>query len=279
VPADSIREALSEGLRRVHAADAPKLTAEVLLAEVLGCDRAHLFSHPEQRLSAAQSARYGELLERRAGGEPLHYITGEREFFGLTFEVTPAVLIPRPETEHLVEQVLERVGSGRRIVDVGVGSGAIAVSLAKHLDNAQVTGVDLSADALKVARRNARRHGVDVQLVQADLLAGFPEGAFDAVVSNPPYVAESARDSLQPEIAWEPPAALFAGDDGLAVYRRLIPQAERLLQPGGLLSLELGHDSLPAVKAMLKAGSWKEIDVAQDLAGIARVVSAEKRPD
>jgi release factor glutamine methyltransferase len=253
----------------------PRRDAEVLLAYVLGCDEVALLTYPERPLSSAESANYESLLTRRLRSEPIQYIIGEQEFFGLSLEVSPDVLIPRPETEHLVEAVLERVPANARIVDVGTGSGAIAVALARALPQAQVTAVDLSRAALEVARRNAQRHAVSdrVTFLQSDLLAALDGANFDAVVSNPPYVAEA--EVLEPQVAnYEPHTALYAGSTGLEIYERLIPQARKRLKPQGWLMLEIGFGQLAAVEALLH--DWSAVSFMPDLQGIPRVVQAQK---
>lgn len=256
--------------------------AETLLLHTLGIPRTTLLAYPSRILSAGEQAAFEAAITRRYDSEPIQYITGEQEFYGLALKVTPDVLIPRPETELLVEAVLSRLGpdAGRAvgIADVGTGSGAIAIALAVHLPQARVTAVDLSEAALAVARGNAVRHHVAdrIQFLRSDLLAGVnPATVFDAVVSNPPYVPESDRAMLHPEVRdHEPALALFAGDSGLAVYRRLIPQAERMLKPGGLLALEIGHGQSDAVASLLEG--WSPVKVLLDLQQIPRVVLANR---
>lgn len=273
-------DALQDARARLAATSRnPRRDAELLLAHALRCDQVALLTHPERLLSPAESATYESLLTRRLGSEPIQYITEEQEFFGLSFEVSPDVLIPRPETEHLVEAVLERVAANARIVDVGTGSGAIAVALAHALPRAQVTAVDLSPAALEVARRNARRHAVSdrVTFLQSDLLAAFEGADFDAIVSNPPYVAEA--EVLEPQVAnYEPRSALYAGPTGMEIYERLIPQAETRLKPRGWLMLEIGFGQQPAVEALLKGSSagWSTVSFIPDLQGIPRVIQAQK---
>jgi release factor glutamine methyltransferase len=254
----------------------PRRDAEVLLAHVLRCDQAALLTHPERLLSPAESDQLETFLKRRLASEPMQYITGSQEFFGLLFDVTPAVLIPRPETEHLVEAALEHIGGEAvRIVDVGTGSGAIAVSLAHARPLAQVTAVDLSPAALEVARRNAQRHGVLDRLtfLQSNLLTAVEGPDFDMVVSNPPYIAEG--EVLEPQVSnYEPHPALYAGPTGLEVYERLIPEAHKVLKPGGWLLLEIGFGQQPAVEALLRG--WRSVSVVHDLQGIPRVVQAMK---
>jgi release factor glutamine methyltransferase len=254
----------------------PRRDAEVLLAHVLRCDQAALLTHPERLLSPAEADQLETFLKRRLASEPMQYITGSQEFFGLLFEVTPAVLIPRPETEHLVEAALEHIGGEAvRIVDVGTGSGAIAVSLAHARAQSQLTAVDLSPAALEVARRNAQRHGVleRVAFLQSNLLAEVDGADFDVVVSNPPYIAEG--EALEPQVSnYEPHPALYAGPTGLEVYERLIPEARKVLKPGGWLLLEIGFGQQPAVEALLRG--WRSVSVVHDLQGIPRVVQAMK---
>jgi release factor glutamine methyltransferase len=225
--------------------DTPRLDAEVLLAYVLGCDRAWLYAHPEHRLSPSQLSAYQFLISRRARREPVAYLTGHKEFFGLDFVVTPDVLIPRPETERLVELALQcgpTLPSPHLIADVGTGSGAIAVALAVHLPRAHMIALDTSASALAIARRNAARHGVArrVCCIQADLLAPLA-GPLALIVANPPYLSQAELESAPPEVAhWEPRAALNGGHDGLAIIRHLLTMAADRLHAGGALLMEIG---------------------------------------
>jgi release factor glutamine methyltransferase len=250
----------------------------VLLAHLLGWDQAALLTHPERLLSPTEAVQFESFVTRRAACEPMQYILGAQEFFGLLFEVSPAVLIPRPETEHLVEAVLAHVGreANVHIVDVGTGSGAIAVALARALPRSQVTAVDISLAALEVARRNAERHGVleRLTLLQSDLLAVVDGVDFDLVVSNPPYVADG--DVLEPQVfQYEPHSALYAGPTGLEVYERLIPQACKVLKPHGWLILEIGFGQQVAIHALLD--EWHAVEFVNDLQGIPRVVCAHPR--
>jgi release factor glutamine methyltransferase len=254
----------------------PRRDAELLLAHLLGWDQAALLTHPERMLTPAEADQFERMLSRRLASEPVQYITGVQEFFGLPFEVSPAVLIPRPETEHLVEAVLERFSreSCPRIVDVGTGSGAIAVALAHAIPRSRVTAVDLSSAALEVARRNAKRHGVleRVTLLQSDLLAALESADFEVVVSNPPYIAEG--EVLEPQVFnYEPRSALYAGPTGLEVYKRLIPQAREVLKPQGWLMMEIGYAQSPALSKLLS--DWNEVSFLDDLQGIPRVVQAK----
>jgi release factor glutamine methyltransferase len=256
----------------------PRRDAELLLEHVLGCDATALLTHPERILSTAELEQFDRLVERRLASEPMQYLTGEQEFIGLRFEVSPAVLIPRPETEHLVEAVLERFEREEavRIVDVGTGSGAIAVALAHYLPHSRVTAVDLYPAALEVARRNAQRHGVvdRLTLLPSDLLASIDTADFDVVVANPPYIASG--EVLEPQVAnYEPHSALYAGPTGLEIYERLIPQAARVLKPGGWLMLEIGYGQSAAVRNLMHG--WADVTLVNDLQGIPRVVLGQKQ--
>jgi release factor glutamine methyltransferase len=258
--------------------------AELLFLHTLKISRVTLLAHPGRELTAGEVAVYEAAIARRRGHEPIQYITGEQEFYGLLLRVTPAVLIPRPETEHLVEAALQLLPKDRsiKIVDVGTGSGAIAIALAVHLPNSEVIALDLSAEALAVATANAREHNVAdrIRFLQSDLLADLPgnEGAgqcFDAIVSNPPYIPESDRADLHPEVRdHEPAGALFAGPEGLDLYRRLIPQAHIALKPNGLLALEIGHGQREALAALLR--TWRDVSFVDDLQQIPRVALARK---
>ncbi len=280
VPA-SAGEALQAARARLAATSRnPRRDAEVLLAHVLRCDQAALLTHPERLLSPDESDQLESFLKRRLASEPMQYITGSQEFFGLLFEVTADVLIPRPETEHLVEAALEHISPevNARIIDVGTGSGAIAISLAHVRPQSYVTAVDLSPAALEVARRNAQRHGVldRVAFLQSNLLAAIEDADFDMVVSNPPYIAEGEVLEVQ-VFDYEPHAALYSGPTGLEVYERLIPEARKVLKPGGWLLLEIGFGQQPAVEALLR--EWQSVSVIHDLQGIPRVVQAREGID
>jgi release factor glutamine methyltransferase len=247
----------------------------------LDCDRAHLYAHPERELSPKEQARYGQALTERERGVPAQYITGHQEFWGMDLIVTPAVLIPRPETEHVIESVLackERAPSpaaSLKIVDVGTGSGCIALALAKEFPQAEIHATDISAAALEVARANAARLQLDrqIQFHQTDLLDGLDRGGFDFVVSNPPYVGESEIDQVQLEVRkFEPRGAVFAGPTGLEVIERLIPQAQESLRDGGWLVMEISGTIAERVRTLL--AGWNEVVITNDLQGIPRVASA-----
>ena len=275
----TVRTALLQGQKLLEDAgvDSPRLTAEVLMMHATGRDRAWLYAHGNDELIELWWIHYGRYLHERMQGKPTQHITGRQEFYGREFRVTPDVLIPRPETEHLIEAAL--LGTARAaanpatvILDIGTGSGAIAVTLALET-KARVVATDISPAALAVAQKNARGLGAAVDFAAGDLGSPFADASFDLIVSNPPYVAESDRATLAPEVRdREPARALFGGEDGLAVYLRLIPTAARLLRPGGWLIMELG--AARAVCEMLNA--WRDVEVRNDLAGVPRVVIARK---
>ncbi len=343
----SVRSLLKQGIGQLREAKVPSFTlaAELLLLHVAACDRSWLYAHPEEILSADTTTQYFAFIQRRANGEPTQHLTGKQEFWGLEFEVTPDVLIPRPETEHLIEVALDRLalrelragrsprltGNGITLVDVGTGSGCIAIALAKELPDATIYATDISLAVLNVARRNASRHGFSnrIHFLESDLLERFSplatrghfingsrEGtasavpkslansgvltpevhrlvprsideirsshsplSFDLIVCNPPYVGQRDAESLPQEVRdHEPSAALFAGEEGYELYGALIPEAARHLKPGGLLVLELGYNSLPAVQPLLDPSHWTNLGVTNDLAGIPRVLAAERLP-
>jgi release factor glutamine methyltransferase len=279
-----LKQVLSAAVTRLteRQVPSPRMNAELLLMFTLGCDRAYLFAHPERELTPDETARYDAALAERSRGVPAQYITGHQEFWGMDLIVSPAVLIPRPETEHVIETVLERVSgsalaSSVHIVDVGTGSGAIALALAKELPHAEIDAIDISAAALEIARANAGRHQLEsrIQFHQADLLAGFSPESFDFVVSNPPYVGESEIDSVQLEVRkFEPRNAVFAGATGTEVIARLIPQAGAALKPGGWLVMEISGTIAGEVKRILSG--WEDVDVRPDLQSIPRIALARK---
>lgn len=271
----TIRTALEQGaeLLRRDGISEPRLTAEVLLGHAMHCERTYFYAHPEQELREVEWIHYGRYLDERLKGKPTQYITKSQEFYGRDFAVSRDVLIPRPETELLVESVLKRRPSGR-IVDVGTGSGIIAITLALELKR-DVVATDLSFEACEVARQNALRLGAPVQFLETDLLKPFANGSIEVIVCNPPYVPFADRATLQREVRdWEPSLALYGGPNGLAIYRRLIPEARRVLNRGcGLLALEIGFGQAEAVSAML--AGWTNLEILPDLAGIPRVVFCE----
>ena len=253
--------------------------AELLLMHSLNRSRAWLIAHDDELLDGDLSASYEELLERRRKGEPIQYITGETEFYGLPFVVAPDVLIPRPETEHLVEKVIQMASdfAAPRIVDIGTGAGAIAVALAHKLPRASLTATDISSCSLAIARENAKRNGVEVRFFEGDLLAPVAAGKFELVVSNPPYVPLADRDSLDVEVReYEPALALFAGEDGFDIYRRLIPAAFDALTHGGFAVLEIGFGQSTAIADLLTRAGFERIEFVPDLQGILRVACARR---
>jgi release factor glutamine methyltransferase len=318
-----VRTRLKQGITQLREANVPSFTlaAELLLLHTLGKERAWLYAHPEEPISEADAHRFNSLLARRAAGEPTQHLTGKQEFWGLEFEVTPDVLIPRPETEHVIEVVLDRLavreirerrppkntGEGLLIADVGTGSGCIAIALAKELPAAKIYAIDISAAALAVARRNSSRHAVTdrIHFVECNLLRdaaisevttsvvgaqhAAPLGGkistvdtarsrpFDLIVSNPPYIGRKEKETLMREVRdHEPEVALYGGEEGYELYADLIAEAARSLLPGGLLVLELGHNTLRAVEPLLDLPHWTNIGVTDDLASVPRVIAAER---
>jgi release factor glutamine methyltransferase len=260
----------------------PRLNSELLMMFVLDCDRAYLYAHPERELNAEEKSQYAEVIRERARGCPTQYITGHQEFWGLDLLVSPAVLIPRPETEHLIETVLELVKDREpderlRIVDVGTGSGCIALALATELPMAEIHACDISEEALEIARINAARLrlGHRVLFRRSDLLSIYPREQFDFVVCNPPYVGESEADKVQKQVReFEPKMAVFCGHEGMEIYKRLIPEARAVLNPGGWLAMEIGFSTEEKVKALLS--DWTDVQTTPDLQGIPRVIAARK---
>jgi release factor glutamine methyltransferase len=314
-----VRTALKKGLAQLRRAHVPSYTlaAELLLLHVLGRNRTWLYAHSEEAITTSDQQGFFTLIERRIAGEPTQHLTGKQEFWGLEFEVTSDVLIPRPETEHVIEVALDRLaarelragrpnkndGTGLHIADIGTGSGCIAIALVKELPAAQFMATDISPNALVVAGRNAVRHGVDnrIQFVEANWLdrSGVPDVSgeslsarvvgsapasggentppFDVIVSNPPYISRREAGTLAREVRdHEPATALFGGEEGYELYAGLITQAASHLKPGGILVLELGYNSLAAVQPLLDSPTWKNVGITNDLAGIARVIAAER---
>jgi release factor glutamine methyltransferase len=298
IPID-VRGALRTGISRLRENQVASYTlaAELLLLHVLGRDRAWLYAHPEESINSEALDTFLALITRRVNGEPTQHLTGKQEFWSLEFEVTPDVLIPRPETEHVIEVALDRLalrelragraqktnGEGFLVADIGTGSGCLAIALAKELPAATLYATDISPVALAVARRNAVRHGVAnrIHFLESDLTRPLDAddatgSAFDLVVSNPPYIPKRDANTLAREVRdYEPAIALYGGEEGYELYAGLIALAERHLKRGGIFVAELGHDSLPAVQPLLDARQWTAVGVSNDLAGIPRVIAAE----
>jgi release factor glutamine methyltransferase len=299
--ATDLRSTLAGGIAQLGLQNVPSaaLAGELLLMHALGRDRAWLYAHPEAELDDATRERYFSLIARRASGVPTQHLTGHQEFWGLDFEVTPDVLIPRPETEHVIEVAIERLGAASaadsprrketfRIADVGTGSGCIAIALAHEFPAAQIVATDVCRAALEVARRNASRHGVNsrVEFVECNLMdallhqspaASLQLPYFDLIASNPPYIGLGEAPTLPREVReHEPAVALFGGDAGTEIYSPLIAQSAMLLKPGGILVLELGHSSAGHVLRLLAAPEWTSVAITNDLAGIPRVASAQR---
>jgi len=281
----TLRQAITAASKQLaadpHLSDNASRDAELLLLHTLQILRATLVAHADREITHEQQSIYENNLARRLHHEPIQYITGQQEFYGLTLHVTPAVLIPRPETEHLVEAVLKRLPADKplKIADIGTGSGAIAIALAVHLPNAEIAALDISTEALAIAAANARQHSVDgrIRFLQSDLLSTLDHAAktFDAIVSNPPYIPDSDRATLHPQVRdHEPATALFAGESGLDIYRRLIPQACNVLKSNGLLALEIGHGQQDAIAALLQ--TWHNVSFINDLQEIPRVAFARR---
>jgi release factor glutamine methyltransferase len=275
----TLAQALQQALAALQHGDSSRLDCEVLLAHVLGKPRSHLHAWPDAELDQAQLAVFRQLVARRAEGEPVAYLTGRREFWSLDFEVSRATLIPRPETELLVEQALAVLPAQQplRLADLGTGSGAVAVAVARERSAWRLCASDRSQAALEVARRNAARLGVpEIDFLLSNWGAAFADGCLDAVVANPPYVAENDPHLADGDVRFEPRSALVAGPQGLDDLRRLIDDAARVLKAGGWLLLEHGPAQSTAIQALLNKRNFKDIATVHDLAGLARVTRAHK---
>ena len=271
----TVHTALQQGARILEDGGiaVPRLTAEVLLGHAMRVERVYFFAHPEQELSELEWLHYGRYLHMRLNGTPTQYVVGHQEFYSREFFVTPGVLIPRPETEHVVEVALDVARGARRVLDIGTGSGALAVTLQLET-GAETWATDISAVALRVASRNAASLQSCVNFVRCDLMGAIAAGSMELIVSNPPYVPLTEREGLQREVRdFEPHLALFAGPTGFELYDRIVADAPRVLRPGGWLVMELGFTSLNHVQALL--ASWDDLRVVPDLAGIPRVIAAQ----
>lgn len=272
----TLQTALLQGIQLLEdaAVIAPRLTAEVLLSHAVHCQREYLYAHPEQELKQVEWLHYGRYLHERIQGKPTQYITRRQEFYGREFRVTSGVLIPRPETEHVVETALPLARGARRILDVGTGSGALAVTL--QLETGVDTwGTDISPAAAQIAADNAGRLGAPISLVVCDLMEAIATDSMDLIVSNPPYVPLAEREGMQREVRdWEPHVALFAGVTGFELYERIVDDARRVLRPNGHLVMELGFGSAERVQRLLE--SWDGVRIEPDLAGIPRVIVARR---
>ncbi len=272
----TLQTALLQGTQLLEqsAVAVPRLTAEVLLCHAVHRQREYLYAHPEQELQEVEWLHYGRYLHERMQGKPTQYITHHQEFYGRDFRVTPDVLIPRPETEHVVEAALPCARAARRVLDVGTGSGALAVTLQLET-GAEVLATDISPAAIAVAAENARRLAARVEFAVCDLMDSIASQSMDLVVFNPPYVPLTQKQGLQREVRdWEPHVALFAGETGFEIYDRIIADAPRVLRPGGWLILELGFGSRDHVTTLLSG--WRDVRITPDLAGIPRVLAARR---
>jgi release factor glutamine methyltransferase len=261
--------------------DSPRLDAELLIAEILGLDRVGLYLNFDRPLTPAELAEIKPLVKRRGQREPLQYLLGHTEFWSLDFKVTPAVLIPRADTEILVEEALKKAGDAGELLDIGTGSGAVALSFAHEKPDWQVTALDVSEAALAIAAENGRHHALDdrCQFVLGDL-AQLPEQAFDLVVSNPPYISATEYPELMPEVRdHEPKLALLADENGLVCYRQIAEQSKKILRSGGWLMMEIGYQQELVVTGLLAAAGLKEIYCRQDYAGNPRVVAGRRCVD
>lgn len=274
----TVKNALLEGTQLLERASipAPRLTAEVLLCHALGRQpKSYLYGHGEEPLTEVAWIHFGRYLHERLQGKPTQYITKRQEFWGREFRVTPAVLIPRPETEHVIEVALERARAARTVVDIGTGSGALAVTWQLETGSS-VFATDLSPEAIQVARQNAQALGAAVQFAVMDLASALAANTFELVLSNPPYIPEPEGPTLQREVRdWEPALALFGGPTGVEIYERLVAGAHRILKPGAWLIMEIGYQSRDRILNLLE--DWDEVDCTADLAGWPRVISARRR--
>lgn len=279
---NTLTELIDSGTAKLAASGVPEPRREVasLLGFAMGKDRTFIIAHPEYAPSLADAKRFLEIIDRRAGREPFHYITGTKEFFGLDFKVSPAVLIPRPETEMLVEQAVEFLAErpNPEFCEVGVGSGCISIAVLVNCLDATAKGLEKSAAAIEVADQNARIHGVDKRfdIRESDLFSRLNTSEkFDLIVSNPPYISIDEFAVLEPDVRkFEPEMALTDGGDGLSIIREIVSEAPRFLRPGGRLALEIGHDQSDRVVRLFEKSHWTAIETHKDLQGIDRTISA-----
>lgn len=248
----------------------PRREAELLLGAVLGCERSHLIAHADEAPDPGKASLARDLFARRRAGEPIAYITGRREFYGITLKITPAVLIPRPETELLVELALERAAPGARVLDLGTGSGAVAVALACERPDLAIVASDVSEAVLTVARANAREHGTGIEFTRSDWFEALGSESFDLIVANPPYIGENDPHLDQGDVRFEPRLALVGGEDGLDCVRTIAAQARRHLLPGGRLLLEHGYDQGNQCIELLSRFGYVEVEGFRDLARLPR---------
>lgn len=277
----TLEESLRQASARLQAvSDSPRLDAEVLLAHVLGVERTYLYTWPERPLPAAAAQRFRGLIERRATGVPVAYLTGRQEFWSLPLEVTPATLIPRPETELLVEQALARLptGGSRTVLDLGTGSGAIALAIASERPMVRVCAVDISPEALQVAARNSKRLGLAIELLESDWYAALAGRRFDLIVANPPYIGPEEPEASQGGCRFEPRSALVAADAGLAALRHIAQHAPAHLEPGGWLLVEHGYRQGPACRALFAAAGLTAVETLPDLQGHDRLTLGRYQP-
>ncbi|MGB9779605.1 peptide chain release factor N(5)-glutamine methyltransferase [Caldanaerobacter sp.] len=273
-----VYEAIASGARELEGVcENPRLESELLLSHALGVDRVWLAIKRDETLNEQEIVRFFEYIEKRKARVPYQYIVKKQYFMGLEFYVDERVLIPRPETEILVEEVLKRIKKGDIVLDIGTGSGAIAVSIAKHFPECKVYALDISEEALEVAMYNAKRFGVgNILFLKSDIFSNVPDSLkFDVIVSNPPYIKRSEIESLQEEVKKEPVLALDGGEDGLFFFREIAYGARPFLKKGSKIFFEIGYDQRDEVKGILLENGFKNIQVAKDLAGIDRVVIGE----
>ena len=275
----NISQAITQGssILDLNGVANPLREARSLLLHVLRKDAAYLIAHPEYELTQNESIDFHAVLRRRADREPFQYITGRQEFYGLEFEVAPGVLIPRPETEILVEAAISILKEHDKFCEIGIGSGCISVSILHAIPDAKALGIDISRGALELTANNATKHGVRDRLTlrEADIFTGLDRSNFDLIVSNPPYIPQSNLESLQTEVGrFEPHSALFGGPEGLDIIQRIVADAPRFLKSGGFLLIEIGFGQAVRVDELLNTALWNDVDFLPDLQGIPRIARA-----